>query len=168
CLAARPRSFIPGAMSPTAVSFVLCRPWRRTGCFATSISCRYSAGGEHEWAHYLGSMLVDDVQKKLGAEVWVDSYDASGIEGMARFEKEIAGVSPDPASAPGRSRLYYAIGEQFGTGVFGKAVPWIRKNRQGEPFHAVRLYTLEDLRDALIAVTGKESEVRELFKGWRR
>ncbi|MEW6747993.1 MAG: hypothetical protein AB1486_35205, partial [Planctomycetota bacterium] len=42
------------------------------------------AGGEHEWAHYLGSMLVDDVQKKLGAEVWVDSYDASGIEGMAR------------------------------------------------------------------------------------
>jgi len=117
----------------------------------------------HQWAHYLGSMILEDVHAKLGAKAWGDPYDYRKVEGMPRFEKEIAGAKPGLGSEHAIASLFHAVGERFGTEIYGKALPWIKSKRQGKPFHAVRLYTMADLRAALIALTGEESAVRELF-----
>jgi len=121
--------------------------------------------GRHRWAHYIGSIVTSDVHKKLGDAGWWDPYDYDAIEGLPRFEKEIEGAKPGLADDASVGRLFRAIGERFGEDVYGKAVPWVRAHREGEPFHAVRLYLLDDLRQALKEVTQEPGAVDELFGG---
>ncbi|MHC4861847.1 MAG: hypothetical protein ACYTDY_17345 [Planctomycetota bacterium] len=118
---------------------------------------------EHQWAHYLGSVLVDEVYAKLEKRTWWVPYDAPKIEGMARFLKDIEGASPGRGSAGKVGRLYYEVDQRFGRASIGPAVRWIKENREGKPFGVVRLYRLDDFRDALAAVTGKKEEVEALF-----
>lgn len=58
---------------------------------------------------------------------------------------------------------FHDVGETLGTEVYGPALDWIRANREGEPFHAVRLYGLDDLREALIAGGADRGVVTGLF-----
>lgn len=118
---------------------------------------------EHQWAHYIGSVLVDEVTAKLGKKTWWDPYDAPKIEGMARFKKQIEGAEPGRGTPEKVARLYLAVEERFGRKSYGPAIRWITENRKGKPFGVVRLYRLDDLRDALIATTGKKEEAQALF-----
>ena len=120
---------------------------------------------EHKWAHYLGSYLTSDVHAKLGNRGWVDPYDYHSIEGLPRFEKEVEGVEPGLGEAEAVASLFQAIGERFGQKLYGPAVAWIIENREGSPFNAVRLYRLEDLAAALVALECDETEVERLFGG---
>ncbi|MFV1958539.1 MAG: hypothetical protein ACC662_03895, partial [Planctomycetota bacterium] len=54
-------------------------------------------------------------------------------------------------------------GKRLGRGSTGPAVAWIRENRPGKAFGDVRLYRIDDLRDALIATIGRKAEVEALF-----
>jgi hypothetical protein len=118
----------------------------------------------HQWAHYLGSLLVEDVAKELGAKAWPQSYDIRA-EGLKRFTKGIEGAEPDRATESGTARIFYDVGERFGLDVWGEALAWIRKNREGKPFHATRLYRLDDLRDALLDLGRDPEEVGRILGG---
>ena len=118
---------------------------------------------EHQWAHYLGSVIVDEVAKKLGKKIWWDPYDAAAIEGMARFMKGIDAIEPGRGEKARVARLYYEAEKRFGRGSIGPAVAWIKANREGKPFGVVRLYKIDDLRDALIQTIGRKAEVEALF-----
>ncbi len=120
----------------------------------------------HQWAHYVGSQVASDVDAALGEDVWPEPYDVNGIEGLPRFLREIEGAEPSFGDDAAVARLLHEIGLHFGQDVFARALAWIREHREGEPFHAVRLYSLEsDLRDALLAVTEDPETVRRLFGG---
>ena len=92
----------------------------------------------HKWAHYVGSVLVDEAAGALGRKAWPKPYDYAA-EGMRRFLKEIEGAEPDRGTDAGTARIFYEVGETFGRGIWGPALAWIRGNREGKPFHAVRL-----------------------------
>ena len=77
--------------------------------------------------------------------------------------REIKGVKPDRNTDAGTARIFYEVGQTFGLQIWGKALAWIRKNREGKPFHAVRLFRLDDLRDALRALGCDPKEVDRLF-----
>lgn len=55
------------------------------------------------------------------------------------------------------------MGKTFGLDTWGRALAWIRKNRTGKPFQAVKLYRLDDLRDALRALGCDGAEVKRLL-----
>lgn len=116
----------------------------------------------HQWAHYVGSLVVDDVVAELGEDAWLDPYDARP-EGTARLLSEIEGVAPGRDTDAGVARLFHDLGERLGTEAYGPALAWIRANREGEPFEAVRLYRLDDLRDALLAGGTDRGVVIELL-----
>jgi hypothetical protein len=119
---------------------------------------------EHEWAHYLGSVLTSDVHAALGDQGWFEPYDYDALEGLPRFLREIEGAQPGLADASSRSALYHAIAERFGPTIYPRAFAWIRAHREGERFQAVRLYALTDLRDALLELVEDEAAVRALFR----
>jgi hypothetical protein len=121
----------------------------------------------HQWAHYLGSLLVEDVASELGANAWPQPYDIRA-EGLRRFLKQIEGVKPDRATDSGTARIFYDVGESFGIEVWGEALDWIKKNRQGKRFYAMRLYRLDDLRDALLTLGRDPKEVQRIFGGSKR
>jgi hypothetical protein len=121
----------------------------------------------HQWADYLGSLLVEDVASELGAKAWPQPYDIRA-EGLKRFLKKIEGVKPDRSTDSGTARIFYDVGESFGLEVWGEALDWIKKNRQGKPFYATRLYRLDDLRDALLTLGCDPKEVRRIFGGLKR
>jgi hypothetical protein len=116
----------------------------------------------HQWAHYLGSLLVEELVTAHGSTVWPQPYNYRA-EGLARFMKEIRTAKPDRTTDAGTGRIFYEVGETFGLATWGKALAWIRKNRTGKPFHAVRLYKLDDLRDALLALGCDAGKVKALF-----
>lgn len=118
---------------------------------------------EHQWAHYLGSWVTSDVFARLGKDGWIDPYDYHSLEGLPRFEKEIEGVTPGVGEAAAVASLFQRIGERFGQERYGPAIAWIRANREGKPFSAVRLHRLADLAAALVALGCDEGEVKELF-----
>ncbi|MBN1420415.1 MAG: hypothetical protein JXP34_16680 [Planctomycetes bacterium] len=116
----------------------------------------------HQWAHYLGSLLLDEVVAALGEKTWPQPYDYKA-EGTARFLAQIADAEPDRATDMGVARILDETGKTFGLAIWGKAVAWVKANRQGKPFHATRLYTFDDLRDALIALRCDAAKVKDLF-----
>lgn len=116
----------------------------------------------HKWAHYLGSLLVDDVATRIGAKLWPQPYNY-GAEGMKRFLADIEDVQPDRGSDEGTARIFYEVGETFGLSIWGKALAWIRENRKGTSFHAVRRYRLDDLREALLKLDGDPAKVRAIL-----
>ena len=116
----------------------------------------------HQWAHYLGSLLVDEVVETLGTKTWPRPYEFRA-EGRERFMKEIDGAEPDRSTDAGTARIIYGVGEAFGFEIWGKALSWIKKNRKGKLFHAVRLYRLDDLRDALVALGCDREKIRKAF-----
>ncbi len=73
------------------------------------------------------------------------------------------GALPGLSDERSMARLFHTIGKRFGEDVYGKAVPWVRANREGVPFSAVRLYKIADLRAALIAITEDATSVNALF-----
>jgi hypothetical protein len=118
----------------------------------------------HQWAHYLGSLLVEDVLEALGEETWPQPYDIRA-EGMARFMGQIKDAKPDRSTDAGTAMIFYKVGETFGLAIWGKASAWIRKNRKGKPFQATRLYLLDDLRDALVALGFDAKKVESALGG---
>ncbi|MEE8467339.1 MAG: hypothetical protein V3T22_02730 [Planctomycetota bacterium] len=117
----------------------------------------------HQWAHYLGSVVTSLVHEELGDKGWFRPYDYHAVEGLPRFLRDIEGVDSGRDTDAGVARLFYAVQESFGMDVLGRACVWIRENRPGQPFEAVRLYTLDDLRDALFELGQDVERVRELF-----
>jgi hypothetical protein len=116
----------------------------------------------HQWAHYLGSVLVDEVADKLGDSVWPKPYDYYA-EGMARFKKAIQGKTPGRDTDEGAARIYYEVEKIFGRKIWGKALHWIRENREGETFNAIRLYCLDDLKEALLDLGCDSAAVERIF-----
>ena len=118
---------------------------------------------EHQWAHYLGSYVTSDVHEKLGDQGWVDPYDYHSMEGLPRFEQGIENAEPGRGEAKAVAKLFDEIGKRFGQEIYGPATAWIRENREGKPFSAVRLYLLADLAAALIEQGCDPKQVEELF-----
>lgn len=118
---------------------------------------------EHQWAHYLGSVITSDVHAQLGDDGWWDPYDYGTLEGLPRLQREMTGAKPGLGDKRRMASLFHEIGKRYGEDVYGKAVPWIRTNREGEPFRAVRLYEIADLRAALAVITRDEDTLDELF-----
>lgn len=118
---------------------------------------------EHQWAHWLGSHLASRVHGKLGKDVWFEPYDVTAIEGMPRFEKEVRNAEPGLGSAPRVGKLFLVVANELGVDAYARSFAWIVAHRDGKPFHAVRLYRLDDLRAALVAQGYDESRIARWF-----
>lgn len=53
-----------------------------------------TGAGAEGWAHYAGSVVVDQLWKTQGRALWSDPYDFSG-DGTIRLSRQLAGKSPD-------------------------------------------------------------------------
>lgn len=41
------------------------------------------------WAHYCGSVVVEEVARRLGNKIWPEKYDVAAAEGVARLKKQV-------------------------------------------------------------------------------
>lgn len=118
----------------------------------------------HAWAHYTGSVIVEEIQKKLGDKAWPEPYDYQAMEGLSRLKGEIESAQPELGTANGVAKIFYLVGEKYGTDIFGKALDKVKQSTDYEAFHSVKLYYLKDLKKALIELTDDEKYIEGLFK----
>jgi len=79
------------------------------------------------WAHYISSIVVDAVAKKLGKDIWPTPYDAPAREGFARLEREVEGRDWEKLDATERgAKLFYEAEKKYGrkavTDAMGQAL----------------------------------------------
>lgn len=102
------------------------------------------------WAHYTGSVVVDEVYKKLGPKVWPQPYDYAKVDGMGRLIEQ--SKSPDAANDNTKAALvFYAVQQKYGV---DKVMSAMKAAIAGKPYG-------KDLMprfvDALVKETGDES-----------
>jgi len=67
------------------------------------------------WAHYAGSVVVDEVAKALGDAIWPERYDTAAVEGMARLRTEVDGKTWGELSPSMRAaKVFYDIEVRHG------------------------------------------------------
>lgn len=74
------------------------------------------------WAYYTGSIVVDEIYKKLGRDLWPQKYDYAEVEGTSRLKKHIA--DPERMKEPviGAAAAFYAVHEKYGVSAVMKAM----------------------------------------------
>ncbi|MCX6992512.1 MAG: hypothetical protein NT011_05130 [Kiritimatiellaeota bacterium] len=103
------------------------------------------------WAHYTGSVVVDEVYKKLGATLWPEPYDYASVEGLARLEKQSQNPEKfkDPVSRA--AVAFYAVHQRYGAAKVMEAMNAAMESRpQGKDL-------MTRFMDALVKGTGDES-----------
>ncbi len=75
------------------------------------------------WAHYCGSVVVDEVAKRLGEGIWPEPYDVHAEDGLGRLEaqlkdKPIESLEGSQAGA----KLFYEVELRHGREAVGKAM----------------------------------------------
>ena len=117
----------------------------------------------HQWAHYVGSRVASDVYGELGAAGWIHPYDYHVVDGWPRFLTETRDQVPGLSTDARMARLFQEVGERYGERVYAKALQRVKETCDGQPFHAVRLYALADLKNALAQLSGDPDGVERLF-----
>ena len=122
---------------------------------------------KHAWAHYAGSLVLEEVYEQLGNSPWPGwtafQRRASGRE---RLLGEIKGKTAGLGSYESILALFHTVGEEFGTQIYGRAWLWLEKNKRFRKINNVPYLWMKDLEDALTAVVpkGKAPRIKELFK----
>lgn len=70
-----------------------------------------STGGAEGWAHYLGSLLVDEVYAVEGGDLWPDAYDYRA-DGVRRLDEQLA--RSDPSEVARSARLWRELARAIG------------------------------------------------------
>jgi len=106
------------------------------------------------WAHYAGSVVVDEIYKTLGEKIYPQPYNFAQFEGTARLQKQTADKEmltnyPDTRAAS----MFYNLHLKYGPEKVGKALSLaLEENSEG-----VKLMPL--FREKLVQVTGdKEAD----------
>ena len=108
------------------------------------------------WAYYAGSVVVDELYKKLGKNLWPDHYNYSETEGTARLEQD--SKNPEEAkSATNRAALaFYAAPRKYGA---GKVMAAMVAAEQGKPYGKD---IMARFADGLVRLTG-DDDARKLI-----
>ncbi len=64
-----------------------------------------------------------------------------------------------------RTRRRRPATERFGQETYDPATAWILANREGKPFHAVRLYLMADLKAAPLELECDAAEMERISGG---
>ena len=76
------------------------------------------AGVGEGWAHYVGSVVVSEVARRLGKGIWPEPYDVSDVEGMGRLRRQAdlaLGKTWDEMDATTRASLvFYRLESEYG------------------------------------------------------
>ena len=72
------------------------------------------------WAHYTGSIVVDEIYKKFGKDLWPEPYNYAETEGTARLKRQLADSDspPDIKAAV----MFYWIQQKYGREVVFKSM----------------------------------------------
>ncbi|HWB07773.1 MAG TPA: hypothetical protein VG826_00915 [Pirellulales bacterium] len=70
-----------------------------------------STAGAEGWAHYLGSVLVDEVYAKEGPKLWPDTYDYRA-DGVRRLDEQLA--KPNASDVALGARLWRELAKTIG------------------------------------------------------
>jgi len=100
------------------------------------------------WAHYAGSVVLDEVYKKLGPSLWPAPYNYASVEGLARLEKQ--SKNPEKSKNPDiRAAIaFYAVHQRYGAAKVMEAMNAAMKGRpQGKDL-------MPRFINALVKVTG--------------
>jgi hypothetical protein len=122
---------------------------------------------KHAWAHYTGSLIVEEVYERLGNEPW-PTWTAfqRQASGKARLLAQIDGKESGTDSYEAILQLFYTIGEELGTDVYGRAWKWLEEKKRFRRINHVPYLWLKDLKDALEEIEPEKRErVREWFGG---
>lgn len=103
------------------------------------------------WAHYAGSVVVDEAYKKLGKGLWPDKYDYSEVEGLARLASSAkdSSASKDPTTKA--ALVFYNAHKRYGG---NKVMAAMIDAEQGKPYGKD---LMKRFADALVKLTGDES-----------
>lgn len=112
-------------------------------------------GVAEAWAHYAGSVVVDEVYRKRGDKLYPVPYNYAEIEGVARLKRSCA--QPGCQSAVDTAaRAFYSAHERFGAAkVMGAMKTALDARPKGTDL-------MPRFLDELVRLTGDES-ARELF-----
>ena len=106
--------FEPPMKSGVYNIFGICREFASMAMFRKVKMFGFPPGVKEGWAYYAGSVAVDNVYKKLGANVWPQSYDYSNAEGTARLASFSsipgAAISPNIRAA----LVFYKLQQRYG------------------------------------------------------
>jgi hypothetical protein len=75
------------------------------------------------WAHYAGSVVLDEVAARLGEDIWPEAFDVAGIEGSARLKRQVEGkdwtnLNPTTRAA----KVFYELEKKHGRELLGQAL----------------------------------------------
>lgn len=111
------------------------------------------------WADYSGSVLIDEVYKKLGSDVWPVPYDYSG-EGMQRLGDRLTNPPLEHYGyADATTIVLYNADRKYGTDKIFEAM---REAVEGESGKIPGKDAIPRFIEALVKVTGDES-ARSIF-----
>lgn len=108
------------------------------------------------WAHYAGSLVVDEVYKKFGPTLWPDPYDYADTEGLARIARRTNDTEALKSPLTRAAVTFYAVHQRYGA---AKVIEAMNTAMEGRP-HGKDL--MPRFVNALVKSTGDES-ARNMF-----
>ena len=116
-------------------------------------------GVAEAWPTYSGSVVVDEVYKRLGKNLWPEPYDYSKVEGVARLKiitKLNGNESTDDAAYTNATAAFYEAHKKYGA---NKVFAAMKTAISGKPYGKD---VMPRFVDALVIATGDES-ARKIF-----
>jgi len=81
------------------------------------------AGVGEGWAHYAGSVVVDEVAGRLGDTIWPQPFDVRTEEGLGRLSRQTDGKEWDALDATtAAAKTFYEVEKRHGRATVGQAM----------------------------------------------
>jgi len=103
------------------------------------------------WAHYAGSVVVDEVAKKLGKDIYPEPYDVAKTEGTARLDEQSKDSEAAKSSVTKAAAVFRSVDLKYGT---DKVMSAMNSALEGKPYGKD---LMPRFADALAKVTGDQS-----------
>lgn len=103
------------------------------------------------WAYYAGSVVVDELYKKLGKSLWPDHYDYSQSEGLTRLARDAKNPEASKSASTRAALVFYNAQQRYGV---DKVMAAMIAAEEGKPYGKD---IMKRFADALVKATGDES-----------
>lgn len=134
----------------------ICHELGHISLYRNIVNLGLPPGVAEGWPHYTGSIVVDEVWKKLGRDLWPQPYDYLAIDGTPRLEKQFndANRSDDPMRKA--SLTFYTLGKTYG---HDKVMAAMNAAVTGRPYGKD---VMKRFADELNKLTGNPSAASEI------
>lgn len=81
------------------------------------------AGVGEGWAHYTGSVVVDEVAQRLGDAIWPQAFDVRAVEGLGRLRPQVEGRGWEGLdTTTSAAKVFYDVETSYGRETVGQAM----------------------------------------------